>query len=102
MAVSALPPKAHIAERDRHVRFVPIADIAGPQQRGEIGKMRCRRLLGACLKHHVERPRGRLSNPREPAVSNDLGELCLTRLRTQVSPTSWSNDVGTQIIVEAL
>jgi hypothetical protein len=27
-AMSALPPKADIAERDRHVRFVPIADIA--------------------------------------------------------------------------
>ena len=25
--MSALPPKADIAERDRHVRFVPIADI---------------------------------------------------------------------------
>jgi hypothetical protein len=25
--VSALPPKADIAERDRHVRFVPKADI---------------------------------------------------------------------------
>ena len=24
--MSALPPKADIAERDRHVRFVPIAD----------------------------------------------------------------------------
>jgi len=27
-AMSALPPKADIAERDRHVRFVPEADIA--------------------------------------------------------------------------
>ena len=26
-AMSALPPKADIAERDRHVRFVPKADI---------------------------------------------------------------------------
>jgi hypothetical protein len=25
--MSALPPKADIAERDYHVRFVPIADI---------------------------------------------------------------------------
>ena len=25
--MSALPPKADIAERDRHVRFVPKADI---------------------------------------------------------------------------
>jgi hypothetical protein len=25
--MSALPPKADIAERDRHVRFLPIADI---------------------------------------------------------------------------
>jgi hypothetical protein len=28
--MSALPPKADIAERDRHVRFVPIADIEPP------------------------------------------------------------------------
>jgi hypothetical protein len=27
-AMSALPPKADIAERDQDVRFVPIADIA--------------------------------------------------------------------------
>jgi hypothetical protein len=26
--MSALPPKADIAERDRHVRFVPKADIS--------------------------------------------------------------------------
>jgi hypothetical protein len=26
--MSALPPKADIAERDRHVRFVPKADMA--------------------------------------------------------------------------
>jgi hypothetical protein len=26
-AMSALPPKAEIADRDRHVRFVPQADI---------------------------------------------------------------------------
>jgi hypothetical protein len=26
--MSALPPKADIAERDRNVRFVPIADVA--------------------------------------------------------------------------
>ena len=26
--MSAIPPKADIAERDRHVRFVPIADIS--------------------------------------------------------------------------
>jgi hypothetical protein len=25
--MSALPPKADIADRDRHVRFVPIGDI---------------------------------------------------------------------------
>ena len=25
--MSAIPPKADIAERDRHVRFVPIADM---------------------------------------------------------------------------
>jgi hypothetical protein len=33
-AMSALPPKADIAEHDRNVRFVPIADI-----------MRCRKTL---------------------------------------------------------
>jgi hypothetical protein len=27
-AVSALPPKADIAERDRHVRFVPEAEVS--------------------------------------------------------------------------
>jgi hypothetical protein len=27
--MSALPPKADIAERDRHVRFVPEADVGG-------------------------------------------------------------------------
>jgi hypothetical protein len=26
-SMSALPPKADIAERDRHVRFVPLADM---------------------------------------------------------------------------
>jgi len=26
--MSALPPKADIAERDRHVRFVPKADVS--------------------------------------------------------------------------
>jgi hypothetical protein len=31
ITMSALPPKADIAERDRHVRFVPKADIA-PQK----------------------------------------------------------------------
>jgi hypothetical protein len=39
--------------------------------------------LGPSLKDHVERPRRRPSNPRKPAVANDLGELGLTRLRTQ-------------------
>jgi hypothetical protein len=81
--MSALPPKADMVQHNRDVRFVPIADIAEPQQRGKIGRVRCGRLLGACLKHHIERPRSRLSNPREPAVSNDLGELRLARLRTQ-------------------
>jgi hypothetical protein len=27
--MSALPPKADVGERDRHVRFVPEADIQG-------------------------------------------------------------------------
>ena len=27
-SMSALPPKADIAERDRHVRFVPKADVS--------------------------------------------------------------------------
>jgi len=27
--MSALPPKADIAERNCHVRFVPIAEVAG-------------------------------------------------------------------------
>ena len=31
---SALPPKADIAERDRNVRFVPIADIGPRVHRG--------------------------------------------------------------------
>src|SRR5215471_7331796 len=39
--------------------------------------------LGTSFKHHVERPRRRPSNPGKPAVANDLGELGLTRLRTQ-------------------
>jgi hypothetical protein len=39
--------------------------------------------LGASLKDHVKRPRRRLSNPRKSTVANDLGELGLTRLRTQ-------------------
>jgi hypothetical protein len=30
--MSALPPKADIAELEEHVRFVPIADIAGPRR----------------------------------------------------------------------
>ena len=30
--MSALPPKADIAERDRHVRFVPKADIRSARQ----------------------------------------------------------------------
>jgi hypothetical protein len=34
-AMSALPPKADIAERDHHVRFVPKADIP------RCGKRRC-------------------------------------------------------------
>jgi hypothetical protein len=29
--MSALPPKADIRQRDRDVRFVPIADIAPPE-----------------------------------------------------------------------
>jgi hypothetical protein len=33
--MSALPPKADIAERDRHVRFVPIADIAAWIRQGK-------------------------------------------------------------------
>jgi hypothetical protein len=28
-SMSALPPKADIAERDRNVRFVPLTDIGG-------------------------------------------------------------------------
>jgi hypothetical protein len=39
--------------------------------------------LGPSLKDHVERPRCRPSNSRKTAVANDLGELGLTRLRTQ-------------------
>jgi hypothetical protein len=42
--------------------------------------------LGASLKHHIERPRSCPSNPSKPAVSNDLGELRLTRLRARYQP----------------
>ena len=41
------------------------------------------RSLGSSLKDHVKWPRHRPSNLRKPAVANDLGELGLTRLRTQ-------------------
>ena len=34
-SMSALPPKADIAEYDRHVRFVPKTDIAGCHERVE-------------------------------------------------------------------
>jgi len=33
--MSALPPKADIAERDHHVRFVPKADISTAKLAGE-------------------------------------------------------------------
>jgi hypothetical protein len=33
--MSALPPKADIAERDPHVRFVPEADIGIPDQHSD-------------------------------------------------------------------
>jgi hypothetical protein len=39
--------------------------------------------LGPSLKDHVEWALRRPSNPRKPAVANDLGERGLTRLRTQ-------------------
>ena len=37
--MSALPPKADIAERDRHVRFAPKADIlrCGTDRFGPVG-----------------------------------------------------------------
>jgi hypothetical protein len=76
-------PKADLAEHEGHVRFVPIADIAEPQQRAKLERCAVAVFLGASLKHHIERPRSCPSNPSKPAVSNDLGELCLTRLRTQ-------------------
>ena len=50
--MSAIPPKADIAERDHHVRFVPKADIAlfdhlisaGEQRRGNFKSERLRSL----------------------------------------------------------
>jgi hypothetical protein len=36
MAMSALPPKAHIAQRRRHVRFVPKVDKA---QAGTVSRL---------------------------------------------------------------
>jgi hypothetical protein len=54
IVMSALPPKADIAERDRHVRFVPKADswsaailslfdhlVGSNQQTGRHGKSEC-------------------------------------------------------------
>src|SRR5262249_44204919 len=40
--MSALPPKADIAERDRHVRFVPIADIGSLLANRPVGSSRSR------------------------------------------------------------
>jgi len=40
--MSALPPKADIAEGDRHVRFVPKADISSVSRMTALG--RCKRL----------------------------------------------------------
>jgi hypothetical protein len=52
---------------------------AAQQQVGGLPSIR----LGPSLKDHVEGALRRPSNPRKPAVANDLGELGLTRLRTQ-------------------
>jgi hypothetical protein len=36
--MSALPPKADIAQRDCHVRFVPIADVVRRSSKGSRGQ----------------------------------------------------------------
>jgi hypothetical protein len=50
--MSALPPKADIAERDENVRFVPIPDITGhysiTRQREEERRGRCCSRSGYC------------------------------------------------------
>jgi len=40
--MSALPPKAHIVERDRHVRFVPLAEVASPHSITSLGRFSSR------------------------------------------------------------
>ena len=48
--MSALPPKADIHRRERHVRFVPKADIAGLAQLAAIGSRTAAiRIVGALL-----------------------------------------------------
>ena len=52
--MSALPSKADIAERDRHVRFVPKADIV------RCGEKRCYSITGAGEKRRRHWQAGRL------------------------------------------
>ena len=57
-SMSALPPKADIAERDWHVRFVPKADIAAqPTDRELIHEAFNAAAKRAARRRYVARPR---------------------------------------------
>jgi len=64
---SAIPPKADIAERDRHVRFVPKADIDAADKEDE------RRFVGApAVGRREKRPRCTHATPTGHPVNRGL------------------------------
>src|SRR5262249_23233454 len=58
--------------------------------------------LGPSLEDHVEWPLRRPSNRVNPPSRMTSVSLASPACAPKPSPTSWSSDVGTQIIVEAL
>ena len=58
--------------------------------------------LGASLEDYVEWPRRRFADLLKPALADDSVSLASPACAPKPSPTSWSNDVGTQIMVDTL
>ena len=80
-SMSALPPKADIAERDQHVRFVPIADIATEMRPTQFSQ-RCLYLSGlrrGCTLHRRKIGDGAHPTRELPTAGSKIAKSALAR-----------------------